>query len=857
MTLRRWTPAAVCVLLAWAMAWPSRVAAQADADAGVPVADAGTGDLDAGPGDPDAGAAPVGPSRTPPRLIEAPPVTLPEGAEPVPPGSSVELVLTIGADGAVTDAAIGTGLREDIDALVLASAPDMRFEPATRDGTPVPSRIRFRYALAVPEETPSESGSGTEGGSESETEGGSETGSETEGGSESESEGEGESESATPAPEPELEDDEIASYSATGVVDRPEPGAATRMTFTGAELSTVPGTFGDPVRALQFTPGISRLPFGLPFLILRGANLQNTGYFIDGFPVPNLWHFGLGPTVINSAFVERQDLYPGNYPVRYGRFGQGIVTLDTGIPYETPLHIELQIDALRAEGRAFIPFDDHRGVIALAFRRSYYEVVLGAIGAATGQTFPSISYDDYQLRLQYRFDDHFSASVFVFGSDDALDNSGTVRGGTTTSGTNTNITYQFQRAIVRLDWRVGEQTTVRLSGSFGRDATGFSNRQAGAVPQVFRFENFITALRLDVSTQLAPWLRTNFGIDASGTSFGLDITAPAPTGLGEYDRPAFDPQLIALRTRVASGTPGIYAEALLNFAPVEISIGTRLDLLRYGQFTDVAADPRLVGRLHFTDDVTLIASTGLFTQPPQAFQTVGTGGNPRLGPQRSWQQSLSLEMNLPLGILARVTGFFTYMWDMARFHQAIIENAQQQPQRVFFTADQQGRAYGLEVYVRRPIADGFYGGISYTLARSERVNPGGDWFVSNFDQTHSLGVVASYEFSGWRLGASFQLVTGRPTLSVCSATYDADANDYDGTFCDLGARLPIFHQLNIRIDRDFNIANTIRGSVFLDILNVYNATNAEGLVYQYDYVRSAQIPGLPILGTLGIRGYYE
>ena len=171
--------------------------------------------------------------------------------------------------------------------------------------------------------------------------------------------------------------------------------------------------------------------------------------------------------------------------------------------------------------------------------------------------------------------------------------------------------------------------------------------------------------------------------------------------------------------------------------------------------------------------------------------------------------------------------------------------------------DQQGRAYGLEVYVRRPIADGFYGGISYTLARSERVNPGGDWFVSNFDQTHSLGVVASYEFSGWRLGASFQLVTGRPTLSVCSATYDADANDYDGTFCDLGARLPIFHQLNIRIDRDFNIANTIRGSVFLDILNVYNATNAEGLVYQYDYVRSAQIPGLPILGTLGIRGYYE
>jgi hypothetical protein len=842
MSLRRSTLAVVCVLFAVAAVVPARVAAQTDADAGVPPSDAGAA------ADPDAGGAGserVGPSRTPPRLIEAPAITLPEEAEPVPPGSSVELILTIAADGTVTDAAIGTSLREDIDALVLASAADMHFEPATRDGTPVPARIRFRYALAVPEEevaTPPP----TEG--EGEGEG--------EGESEGEGEGETESEGETP-PEPELGDDEVASYSATGIADRPEPGAATRMTFRGAELSTVPGTFGDPVRAIQFMPGISRLPFGLPFLVIRGAGLQNTGYFIDGFPVPNLWHFGLGPTVINTAFVERQDFYPGNYPVRFGRFAQGIVSLDTAIPYEAPLHVEIQIDALRAEGRAFVPFDNNRGVVAVAFRRSYYELFLGIIAQNTGQTFPSIAYDDYQLRLQYRFDDRFSASLFIFGSDDSLDNSGSVRGGTTSSGTNTNLTYQFQRAIARLDWRIGEQTTVRLSGSIGRDAIGFSNRQAGAVPQVFQFDNSIIALRLDASTQVAPWLRTNFGVDASGTMFGLNITAPAAPGLGEYDRPSFDPQLIALQTRVALGTPAIYGEALLNFDPVEISIGTRLELLRYGQYFDVAPDPRLVGRLHFTPDVTLVAASGLFTQPPQVFQTVSTGGNPHLGPQRSWQQSLGLEVNLPLAIFARVTGFFSYMWDISRMHQTTVQNAQGVPVPQFYSADQQGRSYGMEVLIRRPLGDGFYGSLSYTLARSERVNPGGDWFVFGFDQTHSFSAVASYEFDGWRFGASFQLTTGRPTLSVCGATYNNESNDYSATFCDRGERLPIFHQLNVRIDRDFNIANTVRGSIFIDVLNVYNATNAEGLIYQYDFARSTQLPGLPILGTLGIRAYYE
>src|SRR5262249_6950022 len=154
---------------------------------------------------------------------------------------------------------------------------------------------------------------------------------EGEGASEGEAEAEGEAATVSES-EPELTDDEVATYSATGTADPPEAGAATRMTFRGAELSQVPGTFGDPVRALQFMPGISRLPFGLPFLVIRGAQLQNTGYFIDGFPVPNLWHFGLGPTVINAAFVQQQDFYPGNYPVRFGRFGQGVVSLETAIP---------------------------------------------------------------------------------------------------------------------------------------------------------------------------------------------------------------------------------------------------------------------------------------------------------------------------------------------------------------------------------------------------------------------------------------------------------------------------------------------------------------------------------------------
>ena len=41
------------------------------------------------------------------------------------------------------------------------------------------------------------------------------------------------------------------------------------------------------------------------------------------------------------------------------------------------------------------------------------------------------------------------------------------------------------------------------------------------------------------------------------------------------------------------------------------------------------------------------------------------------------------------------------------------------------------------------------------------------------------------------------------------------------------------------------------------MLNAYYAQNAEGVIYQYDFERSMPVPGIPILGTLGVRAVFE
>ena len=66
-------------------------------------------------------------------------------------------------------------------------------------------------------------------------------------------------------------------------------------------------------------------------------------------------------------------------------------------------------------------------------------------------------------------------------------------------------------------------------------------------------------------------------------------------------------------------------------------------------------------------------------------------------------------------------------------------------------------------------------------------------------------------------------------------------------------RLPLFHDLNLRVDNRFQ-GKSWALTAYLDIQNVYNQSNVEGILYNYSYTRQADVLGLPIIPSLGLRG---
>jgi len=91
------------------------------------------------------------------------------------------------------------------------------------------------------------------------------------------------------------------------------------------------------------------------------------------------------------------------------------------------------------------------------------------------------------------------------------------------------------------------------------------------------------------------------------------------------------------------------------------------------------------------------------------------------------------------------------------------------------TMPQTGRAYGLELLLRRRSKSGVFGWLSYTLQRSERFRDGA-WAPYDFDRTQLLNLVAGLPLRrNWDIGVRLQYQSGRPTTTT--AGYNAARGD--------------------------------------------------------------------------------
>jgi len=70
------------------------------------------------------------------------------------------------------------------------------------------------------------------------------------------------------------------------------------------ELTRIAGTRGDPLRAVELLPGVSRRAGNGGMPILRGANPDDSQVFVEGAIAPYLYHLGGLTSIVNARVLE-------------------------------------------------------------------------------------------------------------------------------------------------------------------------------------------------------------------------------------------------------------------------------------------------------------------------------------------------------------------------------------------------------------------------------------------------------------------------------------------------------------------------------------------------------------------------
>lgn len=677
-----------------------------------------------------------------------------------------------------------------------------------------------------------------------------------------------------------------------------ETADVSKKTLSKTEIQTLPGAGQDAVRVVESLPGVANqgpAGFGSGGLAIRGNGPEESGYYIDGFFIPQLFHFGGLQTTINSEWLESLDYYSGGYSVRFGEALGGIVELNSRPP--TSEKFSGVVDLTNYASFALVEGPIGKGTEAVAeearktgqpakepspwsggasVRRSFLDFILPEVIPEDQARFTIAPvFYDYQLAAQYQKDPINNFRIFWVGSVDSL---GLVSDETDEEAPTADQGFDYEVAYHRpiLSWTHTPSPKI-------------NNRLAvSPLYQVFRVEiyqdKFVEGeqnqieLRDDFTADLADWNTLSLGMHTGYNLFNFkaDITRPPKEGdPGGAD--LFNDQSFLFDEDLSVYWVNGYVEDAFRLFDQRLTLtpGVRGSVGHFDSEDQSATlgyvDPRFFTRLKTTEALTLKGNVGAYHQYPQGDELLEPFGNIDLQPELSIAYGAGFEYDFGEGTqadwLEAVTldaqGYYKQLSNMV----AQTGSDDEKP----YNNEGVGRVYGFEAMLRKALVDHLYGWVSYTYTVSERRDqPGDDWRPFDLDQRHNIVVVGSYEFGPlraykgapedvekvrlWRAGARFQWASGLPYTDVDTAIYNADTDSYIPIFSsDINAeRNDPLHQLDVRIDKLW-LFRTWQLATYLDVQNVYIQDQPAGYIYNYDYTEREALNFPTFYPTLGFQ----
>ncbi len=665
-----------------------------------------------------------------------------------------------------------------------------------------------------------------------------------------------------------IEGDEVIVEEKPPVVDKSPQVSAHH--FKIEEIEDSAGAFEDVAKLMKKLPGVVQSTSFTADMFVRGAQNWENLILIDDFLILNPYHFGAGLSIINTDLVESVTFYAGGFPAKYPFATGSVLDVKYKDGNKERVDGEVSVSLLSASGYASGPVKDNITWIISA-RRSYYDWMIDLLDY---KNVPVPVFSDYLLRGTWTPGNYNKFIILLHRSEDSIHLN--IDQENATSVDEGNAAYTGLTQMYSLNWQLFPAKWFLSTLTASHQIINLDANLTSETPLFAKSQINATYVHNEMAFELHPQNLLSVGGDYAYLTVDLDARIRvADYVLGsniESELEYFDTDFeYSDPVEVAGGF--IQDEWEIVDEKLSLNAGCRFDHYK-SNGAGWMISPRAALSWSIKPTSVLKGAWGIYYFPP--FNILATDdelGNPDLRPQKAMHHVIGFEQGVTEHGMVRVEAYYiifddlqfqTYDVDDTSISGMIGASQDSFEADTTWTNSGYGKSYGLEIFAQKKLSGKWDGWLAYTLSEVLYNDGMGQygWFHPFQDQRHTLNLVANYRpFSNWALSGTFGLFSGKPYTPVedwqksFGGTFLQFWSPVQGTMND--SRLPLYHKLDIRIERKWDLKENVDLTGFLEIYNVYNQAN----VFDYWYAEEEGIDkpvrrtiyDLPFLPFLGVQ----
>ena len=644
----------------------------------------------------------------------------------------------------------------------------------------------------------------------------------------------------------------------------PPQTSVSHTVVTGQELEQMPGAGGDPFAALRVLPGITTTNDASATIAVRGSGPQDNLAYVDFLHVGYLFHNFPLTSVLRSDLIQTFDLYAAAYGPEYGDVLGAVIDVKQRDPREDRLGTAANISLIGADALVEGPVTKNSSFY-LAARRSYIDLILPK------DTFKSDDveitqlpvFSDYQAKYLWRANHYNTVSFQFIGASDSIkvnfpEDSEIVQKEPDLQGDlRSSRSFHSQGMVWMADMN------AQLSNKFAmghllqkQEVVVGDTGETVAIKSIVNLDNSYFRDELTWIPNAPHQLTTGTGVNRVHVS--LDVNAKDP-GCTEFD---VDCDFNTAERKILKDSfdvLGWYAflkdqwRILPDFT---LSLGGRFSGDDY--LDETYSEPRLGAEWRVTNATNLTVGWGKYHQFPDGGQVIKVFGNPELANLKATHNVVGVEHFINQSWNWKLEGYYKTFQDL------VVSTGTDSR----YVNEGSGKAYGLELLLRKNPIKKLSGWFSLTLSRSNRTNHlTNETFRYDLDRPVMANIVAMYRLSSrWTLSSRFTYAYGAPYTPVVGSrteqVQDGNGNpvvDENGNpvtrerpvYGNINSeRLPAYHRLDLRADYDVKRTQTIK--LYMELINVYNHENIDGYTWNADYTERRTSKQLGLIPSVGI-----